>query len=1350
MMNRLAGYVFICFYLFLAVCSLAVAAVGPGGIPSGLDAWQSWVLQGHEEALCPTDYDNGAATRCQWPSRLELEVENNGCAFEQRWLAFAEGWAALPGSQALWPDSVTVDGQSAAVINRGGAPMVRLLPGEHRIMGRFTWRRVPEMIQVPPALGLLNLTIGGRRVRSVAIDDQGRLWLQEGQGTSRDEDRLGVRIFRLLDDTIPMQVTTLLRLDVSGNPREVVLKDVLMGNSTPMAVKSPLPVRLDAKGSLTVQARAGRWEIAVIARMAGPQHKISAGKCPFGDEIWSFQPRHAQRMVEVLDVPPLEPSQTEMPAAWRSYPAYSIKAGSAMTLKEIRRGDPDPAPDQLSLTRTWWLDFDGAGFTLHDTVNGTLSRQWSLAVNAPVALGRVAVAGRERVITEQGPEKKMGVELRRGHLSLEADARLPDRSETMSIVGWDHDFQTVAGVLNLPPGWRLFAAAGVDRVSDAWLQRWSLLDFFLLLIIALAIVKLRSWPWGLVALVTLVLIWHEPGAPRLIWLHILAVLALMPLLPVGWFRRLVVLWGIGAVAALLVIAVPFMVQQIRWGVYPQLAPRSDYTTPAGMRLASAPMEERAVDGAVSRKKAMKPAGPMASLSVAATEKGGELDVHDPDALIPTGPGLPDWKWRSVRLGWSGPVAKEQPVRFYLLSPLVNLLLSLARAGLVVVLIWVLIGRRSWWQPWWQRMRERLDVAAVVLLVVLCGALLRPGPSAAESVAYPPAELLDELRQRLLEKPDCLPHCAEIARMEVVASGDDVQLMMKIHCADRMAVPLPVNRKSWVPEQILLDNAPISGLRLANDGQMWALVPSGVHTVVLTGDAGDAAAIQLPLPLRPHNASYSVQGWRLDGIDTEGRAGASIQLTRLQSDRSRKEELPANGLPPFLKVERVLHLGLSWKVATTLTRLTPTGTPIVVTLPLVANESVTTAGIQVDQGQALINMAPSQRVASFSSVLKIASPIELAAPRAVPWTETWVLDAAAIWHCETDGIAAVHHQDASGQWQPQWQPWPGERVTIRVHRPAAVSGQTKTIDGVALVVTPGQRFGQGALTLDLRTSRGGQHTVELPPKANLQRVEVNGKNLPVRQDGSYVTVPLQPGSQKVGIQWHHLSSFSTFFKVPEVKVGQAAVNAKVTVNVPDQRWILMVGGPRWGPAVLFWSYVIAIILLSLVLGRLPLTPLKSWHWLLLLLGLTQIPTAMALLIVGWIVVLGLRSKVAMPGHWLPFNGVQVGLVLWTLVALMALFAAVKAGLVGEPEMQIAGNQSNHLVLNWTQDQIKERMPQPWMMTLPVWVFHLLMLVWSLWLAWSLLGWLKWAWQCLGRDGGWKKVTLRRRVTAAPPE
>jgi len=1352
-MNRKSGYAWLLVGLLLVTTRVSEAAMAPGEIPPGLEAWAPWVLHGQSEALCPTDYDDGTVARCQWPSRLNLEISSDQGTFEQRWLMFAEGWAVLPGSADVWPDSVTVDGQTVAVIHRNNAPMIRLSPGDHRIMGRFTWQQRPEMIQVPPELGLLELSIDGRRVRTTAIDAQGRLWLQEGPSTGGREERIALRLFRLLDDTIPMQVTTHLRLDVSGNPREIELAGVLLENSIPMAIKSPLPARLDANGRLTVQARAGRWEISIVARISGPQFKINAGPCPYGDEVWSFQPRHALRMVEVLDVAPVEPGQTDMPDAWRGYPAYLLKSGGAMTLKEIRRGDPDPAPDQLTLHRTWWLDFDGTGFTVRDVIGGTLSRQWSLAVNAPLVLGRVAVDGEERVITEQGPEKKMGVELRRGHLALEADSRVPDRPAAMAAVGWEHDFQAVAGVLHLPPGWRIFSASGVDWLSDTWLKRWSLLDLFLLLIIALAVARLRAWYWGIVTLVTMMLIWHETGAPRWVWLHLLAVLALWPLLPAGWLRRIVTTWGIGAVAVLLITAIPFVVQQIRWGLYPQLAPHAERPVPARTQLSTlappAPMVERMDESDVSSRMMTKAGrAQMPSAAISVPVKDADLIVHDPDALIPTGPGLPDWQWRSVQLRWSGPVSKAQDIRFYLLSPVVNFILAMLRVALLIVLMWILFDWRSWWRPWWQRIRDRLNPAAVVVGVVLCLGMLRPEAYAADASAFPPPALLDELRQRLLEKPDCLPHCAEIARMEVVASGDDLQVMLKIHCADRMAVPLPVNRKSWLPDQILLDNAPISGLRVDDQGQMWALVPSGVHTLILTADVGTASVVQMPLPLRPHNASYAAAGWRLDGIDPNGNTGSSIQLTRLKRDRSPSTERPADSLPPFLKVERLLRLGLTWQATTTVTRLTPTGAPIVVTLPLMADESVTTSGVQVDQGQALINMAPSERMVTFDSVLSITPMIELTAPKAVPWTETWILDAAAIWHCEMEGIAAVHHQDGAGQWQPRWQPWPGEKIMIRVHRPAAVSGQIKTIDGADLVLTPGQRFGQGELHLRMRTSRGGQHTIELPSQANLQQVTVNGKTLPVRQDGPYVTVPLQPGAQAVAVRWQQLSSFGTFFKVPELKLGQPAVNARVTVNVPAQRWILMVGGPRWGPAVLFWSYLIAIALAALVLARLPLTPLRNWQWLLLGLGLTQVPPAMALIIVGWLLALGLRARAPLPQHWLLFNAIQIGLVIWTLAALAALFAAVKAGLLGQPEMQIAGNQSSHMVLKWTQDHIAGNMPQPWLISLPVWLFNLLMLVWSLWLAWTLLGWLKWGWHSWVKDGGWRKVSLRRSAGASP--
>jgi hypothetical protein len=161
--------------------------------------------------------------------------------------------------------------------------------------------------------------------------------------------------------------------------------------------------------------------------------------------------------------------------------------------------------------------------------------------------------------------------------------------------------------------------------------------------------------------------------------------------------------------------------------------------------------------------------------------------------------------------------------------------------------------------------------------------------------------------------------------------------------------------------------------------------------------------------------------------------------------------------------------------------------------------------------------------------------------------------------------------------------------------------------------------------------------------------------------------------------------------------------------------------------------------------LTITPLKTWQWILLGLGLTQIPAPAALIIVGWLLVLGLREKRTMPDHWLRFDCLQIGLAILTLVALIALFEAVQAGLIGAPEMQITGNGSTAWTLHWTQDRIGDTLPRPWVVSLPVWCYRGLMLIWSLWLAYTLLGWLKWGWNCFSKDGSWKKKPPRTPKT-----
>jgi len=1261
------------------------------------------------------------------------------------------------------------------VVRRDQTPAVWLLPGEHLLTGRFVWPQRPEVLPLPDGLGLIRLIQDGRETGAPQLDDQNRLWLKPRPSASEGEGRTRIKVFRLFKDLVPMQVTTVFQVAASGGRRDLVLEGALLDGATAMAIDSPLPARLDGQGRLVVQAPPGQWQIALTARLSGPQSRIEALETPNGDEIWSFEPHHSLRLVEIAGAPAVEPGQTDMPEAWRSFPAFRVKQGEGLVFKEVRRGDPEPAPDTLTLHRTWWLDFDGLGFSVHDRVGGTISRQWYLAMDPPMQLGRVAVDGRDQVISAQGAEGKPGVQLRGGRLDLQADARWPRSSPVMPVAGWDHDFQHVEALMHLPPGWQLIGALGVDQVSSTWIQRWSLLDIFLALIIALAVYKLQGWRWGLLALIVMTLIFHEPGAPVLVWVHLLAVLALRPLLPPGWIRRGVTLWGAGALVVLLVTAVPFMVNQIRWGAYPHLAPPGDDAWQAPV--SAKPMRGVAIEEEVqrdlprigrsepsqplSRDKA-RPARETTGRSATGEFKSAEtlvtaappVDQPDPDALVPTGPGLPNWQWRTVSLGWSGPLAKAQTMRLFLLPPWAGLLLAVAR----VLLLALVIRGVFLWQPWWGKLKGRIGAQVVTAVLLGCFFLTAPSRAVAAGDDFPPPEMLDELRQRLLQVPPCAPVCADIARMELLLTQERLQIKLQVHVADRTAVPLPVNRESWTPAQILVDDSPTVGLARDAQGQLWALLEPGVHVVVLLGPVENQNEIQIPLPLKPHAASVQADGWQVKGLAPDGGLSSALQLERVGAhpERAVQDGVPPEkplALPPFLHVERTLRLGLTWQVNTRVRRLTPTGAPVAVNIPLLGDESVTTPNIAVTQGKALIALAPDQREAAFDTTLPVVPAIDWVAPQGVPWSETWILEAAAIWQCSVDGIAPIHHQDRSGQWRPQWQPWPGERVTIRISRPSALPGPTKTIDQADLVLNPGQRFGTGELTLSIRTSRGGPHTVTLPDQAVLQTVRIDGKSLPVQPEGRQVTVPLNPGSRQLHVAWQWPTPFGALFQAPEVHPGQETVNARVTVNLPSDRWILLVGGPRWGPAVLFWSYLAVVVLFAAGLGRVGVTPLKTGHWLLLGLGLTQIPAVYGLIIVGWLVALGVKTRRDMPAHWLPFNAVQAATAALSAAALVCLFAAVKAGLIGQPLMHIVGNDSTYQSLHWVMDRTATLLPRPWVFSLPVWVYRGLMLAWSLWLALALLRWLKWGWGCFAREGVWRKSRFKLkkgRVKEPGPE
>jgi hypothetical protein len=538
------------------------------------------------------------------------------------------------------------------------------------------------------------------------------------------------------------------------------------------------------------------------------------------------------------------------------------------------------------------------------------------------------------------------------------------------------------------------------------------------------------------------------------------------------------------------------------------------------------------------------------------------------------------------------------------------------------------------------------------------------------------------------------------------------------------------------------------VRRDDAGQLWVRLAPGSHAITLAGPLPARANVEIPLPLRPQRVELLAppRGWTVLGLDAAGRVPSALQLARDAAPTASSqdsERLEPTAIPPFVSVERTLALGLRWEVTTEVVRIAPPEGAIVLEVPLLPGESVTSAGVRVQDGRALVTLAPGATRAGWSSVLAAAPSLALEAPRAAAWTEVWRLDPSPLWHVTPSGIPAVD-VPAAGSRAREWRPWPGEKLGLAIERPAGAGGETLTIDHSTLALSPGLRATDATLVLSFRSSQGGQHFVTPPEGAELTRLTLDGVEQPLRQEGRRVPIALAPGAHEATLAWREPRGISAWFRGSAVDLGAPSVNAHLELTVPDGRWVLLMGGPTLGPSVLFWPILLVVAGLALALGRVPWTPLRARHWLGLGLGLTQAPLQAAALVVVWLLALGWRGRLSDAERMrsVPaFDALQIVLVLLTLAALGALFFAIQLGLLGTPVMQIAGNGSSPELLRWYQDRAGAVLPQPWLLSLSLWWYRAVMLAWALWVAQALVGWLRWGWRQWTAGGYWLRRDRR---------
>lgn len=1380
--------------LLVLLCALFSPAAGsspmdPDQVPAPLKPWIPWVLHGEESSFCAPAHDNASRRLCLWPRRLGLDLDAGGGRFELSAELDAPGWLALPGEAGRWPLDVSDGGKAAPVLVHEDRPALFLPVGEHHVQGRFDWDALPESLRVPPDSGLLQLRVNGKAIAHPERDAAHQLWLgRRAVASDTQAESLNLRVFRLIDDDIPLTVTTRIEIEAGGEVREEVLGPAMLPGLVPLFLEGELPARIEEDGRLRVQLRPGRWTVQLTARSTAPVTQLAVAPAHeqwAAQEVWSLQAHHELRVVEPVGAAPVDPRQVGVPEDWQGLPAFLLDPGATLKLEERSRGSADIAPDDLRLRRQLWLDFDGGGYTVQDRLNGRLQRTWRLEAAAPLALGQVLVDGQPQLITQHGEGR--GVEVRHGQLDLVADSRVEPRPRELAVGGWNTDLQGVDTTLHLPPAWRLLAAPGADNVPDTWLSRWSLLDLFLVLVASVAALRLFGRGTAALTLITLGLTWHEPAAPQWTWLNLIAALALLRALPHSFdgsrLRQLLSMYRWVALALLAFVALPFFVQQARISLYPQLEnpyvafepQTTDVGTAAPVALeairqaadevaeAGAPLmaPEEDMDRSDQSKPEHAPRPrprTHAYVAKAAAPNVSQSSIQrlDPNVLTQTGPGLPNWTWRQSSLSWSGPVTPDQRFSLWLMPPWLTRLLGWTSIALILALA------ARWSGVTLPRPGAGLRATGLALTTTLVAAITPPdaqareaAPADADLEALPGPQLLEALRDRLLDAPGCMPACAGWSRLLVSAQADQLVLRLTAEAAVAAALPLPVpplgeaQSRIWQPEQVLLDEQPAALVRLA-DGQLWLRLPAGRHAIAISGSLLGFTQLQLPLPLAPRRVDLDLLGWSASGVDSRGEAGQAIDLARERSPETAAAAEAGAGpaLPPLLIVTRTLRLGLDWRVEASIERRGDTQGAFVAAVPALSGETVTGDSVRRVDSTIQASFAPGQTHVEWTSRLDTAETLELASPTNAQIFEIWRFDVSPLWHIDFEGIPAITNQEA--EWQlSSFRPWPGESLKARISRPAALAGQVLTLDRLQLTAQPGKRATDYQLELALRASQGGQHPLPLPPGTALQSLSIDGVTQPPRRENDRLIIPLHPGAQTVQLGLRADAGLDSYFQTPGLALGLPGVNAQLSIMLPPDRWVLLTGGPQLGPAVLFWGVLAVLLIVAFGLGRSRLTPLRSMQWMLLMIGLSQLPVWSAALVAGWLFALALRGRV--PEDWSArrFNLVQVLLGLWTLAALSTLFGAVAQGLLGMPDMQVAGNNSSAYELRWFQDRFADALPSSWVLSVSIWFYRGLMLLWALWLANSLLNWLRWGWAQGSTGGLWRRRPQLLAAAASTP-
>lgn len=1320
-------------------------------IPPALQDWQQWALGKQQNLLtCPRDLGNKTdQPNCAWSSALTLQRSADVLNFSASWQLFEPGKLLLPGSLELWPNAVTLNGKPAVVSDDNGAPVIFAAAGLWQVSGKISWQKQPDYLSVPVQYGIVTLDGQGQVV------DDGEISLQN-KAVAQEADSLTLSVFRRIRDGQPTELTSQILIEVAGQPREVTLPNVVPAGLVISSLSSELSSQLTAQGELKVKLLPGVWQLTFEAY--APPAQLSFVLPTRDDaywpsqEMWFWLASNYGRSAELTGGSFTSLVPDHAPTEWTRLPAYVVNAGQTLELNVLQRGLNLSSENDVTLQRELWLDFTGKQWDFADTLTGSVQNIDRLAMAAPYRLDNVAIDDEPQTITQLS-DSEYGLEIRSNQVNVKASGQLPRQAES-KVLGWQMPVNQMNLTVNLPPASRLMAVWGADTDSGSWLSYWDIWHCFIVL--ALTIVVFKFIHRGLAALVfmALLLLLQEPNAHIGLLINVIVARLLVQYQPFSALKKLFHgYWLVSCVLFVIAVAA-YSIFAIRTSLYPQLEQSRYQNMAAHISMQQAREDKDYAEEAYLASRA-KMAVAERVKRVEVTGSRIALPSQEPELNVQvrqTGNGTPAWQWRQYRVSWQAPVSAEQSWQLWLLAGWQYVLFKLL--GLLALLAVTALLAKRWFvgqtHTLWPSKQATALLTGLPVLLLSATMFVTPNSQASD---LPNEQMLETLKNTLLEAPLCAPKCAQLQEGKLSITADTLTAELTFHSQQLSAVPLP-HAEHWLIDRAQWQTGEAAMLTRRN-GQLLVYTPSGISTLTLSGRL-------LPMPLHrvrftetpKHLQIASLAGWQLSGLTDDRLQDDAITLQALApqakatptaSDNNAAVSVEA--MRPLVLVNRYLRFNSRWQVRTVVRRLAPSIGTIAVSVPLLAQEQVQSDRWSVANGDLQLSMASDEQEVAWTSILtpEQRSALTLTASSDSRLVEVWSVEVDAQWHYQFSGVPVL----SSGQTR-EFYPYAGEQLALNFAGLATATGTDFTVDSLDNQFEVGERSNQWQLKLSYRSSSAKLRSVPIADGYSLKQAEHDGQTVNLQVKDQQVFFTSIPGEHQLTLHFSQNQALTAVWQSPTLNWQTPTTNISTHVDFSGQRWLLWLNGPTLGPVVLYWGELLAYVLIALALTRAGFAPLQLWQWLLLGLGFSVNQWAPLVLLVIWFAAMTWAGKRADSQTVRQFQIGQVGLLLLSLLMLLSMIGAVPGSLLGLPDMAVQGNGSYGHSLHWFADKTAGALPQVTVLSVSVWWYKLLMLVWVLWFVSQGVSWWLWGWRKLTVHGFWREAPKSTPAPAATPE